>query len=196
MSEVSKWKVENGKLINIENTTWIEYNFPLRNINPLWNIQNNQMINPLNTIWITEYMTPKYPNIFWEINQDKQMEHNNKVWITEYMTPKYPNIFWNIQSNNELEHNNKDWINDYMTPIYPNIFWIIENNNMERNQLFNYEFLGSFYNSMLLNIVISSTVRKIGERAFYNTQLSTVTIPTNCEYSKNSFPIGCKINVK
>ena len=102
----------------------------------------------------------------------------------------------NIQSNNELEHNNKDWINDYMTPIYPNIFWIIENNNMERNQLFNYKFLGSFYNSMLLNIVIPSTVRKIGERAFYNTQLSTVTIPTNCEYSKNSFPIGCKINVK
>lgn len=167
MSEISKWKIENGKLVNIENTVWIEYNLPLTNINPLWNIQNNQMINPLNT-----------------------------TWITEYMTSKYPNIFWNIQSNNELEHNNKDWLNDYMIPIYPNIFWIIEDNNMERNQLFNYEFLGSFYNSTLFNISIPPTVSRIGERAFYNTQLNAVTIPAKCEYSKNSFPIDCKINVK
>lgn len=168
MAEIQKWKIENGRLVNPENLIWIEYNLPLTNILlPLWHINNNQMTNPLNSIWLTEYMIPKYPN-----------------------------IFWNIQSNNTLEHNNKEWLIGYMIPKYPNVIWTIKNENMERNELFTYEFLGGFYNSTLSNIEIPSTVNKIGERAFYNTRLSTITIPINCEYSKNSFPIDCKINVK
>ena len=53
---------------------------------------------------------------------------------------------------------------------------------------------GAFVNSNLPRITIPRTVTEIGEFAFFNTKLKTVTISKNCKYYSTSFPEGCKIN--
>ena len=53
---------------------------------------------------------------------------------------------------------------------------------------------GAFANSInLKKIVIPESVKFIGENAFRNTSLSSVKISSDCIYSSESFPDGCKI---
>ena len=53
---------------------------------------------------------------------------------------------------------------------------------------------GAFANSInLKKIVIPQSVKFIGENAFKNTSLSSVKISSDCIYSLESFPDGCKI---
>ena len=53
---------------------------------------------------------------------------------------------------------------------------------------------GAFANSInLKKIVIPQSVKFIGENAFKNTSLSSVKISSDCIYSSESFPDGCKI---
>ena len=53
---------------------------------------------------------------------------------------------------------------------------------------------GAFANSInLKKIVIPQSVEFIGENAFRNTSLSSVKISSECIYSQESFPDGCKI---
>ena len=53
---------------------------------------------------------------------------------------------------------------------------------------------GAFANSInLKKIVIPQSVKFIGENAFRNTSLSSVKISSDCVYSQESFPDGCKI---
>lgn len=53
---------------------------------------------------------------------------------------------------------------------------------------------GAFANSInLKKIVIPQSVKFIGENAFRNTALSSVKISSDCVYSQESFPDGCKI---
>ena len=53
---------------------------------------------------------------------------------------------------------------------------------------------GAFANSInLKKIVIPQSVKFIGENAFRNTALSSVKISSDCVYSQESFPNGCKI---
>lgn len=55
--------------------------------------------------------------------------------------------------------------------------------------------MGAFANAYKLTYVrIPETVKKIGEYAFRNTALTSVTIARDCEYYPTSFPGGCKIN--
>lgn len=158
-----------------------------------WQINNGELVNPNNTKWLDNYMTPPYPNIYWKIKQNNQMEHNNTKWLDNYITTPYPNVYWVIKKDNKLEHNNNSWLKNYISTPYPNIYWIVKNNQMEHNQSFYYNYLGSFYNSTLSRVEIPTTITKIGERAFYNTKINTITLPKNCEYFPNSFPIDCKI---
>ena len=54
---------------------------------------------------------------------------------------------------------------------------------------------GAFANSInLKKIVIPQSVKFIGENAFRNTSLSSVKISSDCVYSQESFPDGCKID--
>lgn len=48
--------------------------------------------------------------------------------------------------------------------------------------------------TQLKRVVIPKSCKKIGERAFQNTQLKSVTIASDCRYSPTSFPEGCVIN--
>lgn len=55
--------------------------------------------------------------------------------------------------------------------------------------------LGAFANAINLRTVrIPETVKKIGQYAFRNTQLTSVTVASDCEYYDTSFPDGCVIN--
>lgn len=55
--------------------------------------------------------------------------------------------------------------------------------------------LGAFANSTNLKTVrIPETVKTIGRYAFRNTQLTSVTIASDCEYYPTSFPDGCVVN--
>ena len=54
--------------------------------------------------------------------------------------------------------------------------------------------LGAFENAeKLRKIVIPESVKKIGARSFLGTDLKSIKIASDCEYSESSFPEGCKI---
>ncbi len=53
---------------------------------------------------------------------------------------------------------------------------------------------GAFANDTSLSkVIIPKSVKFIGENAFKNTSLSSVKISSDCIYSSESFPDGCKI---
>lgn len=55
--------------------------------------------------------------------------------------------------------------------------------------------IGAFANTVNLRYIrIPETVKRIGEYAFRNTALTSVTIARDCEYYPTSFPDGCVIN--
>lgn len=55
--------------------------------------------------------------------------------------------------------------------------------------------LGAFANAVsLTQISIPRSCKKIGRFAFTNTQLSSVTIASDCDYYDTSFPAGCVVN--
>lgn len=82
-------------------------------------------------------------------------------------------------------------------PPYPQIFWYVnetENDVIHDGEL-DYEKMGAFCHCTELNrIIIPPTVKHIGEYAFRNTKLRSVTIASDCTYSETSFPNGCVVN--
>lgn len=57
------------------------------------------------------------------------------------------------------------------------------------------QLIGAFANAIMLKKVsIPESVKRIGQYAFRNTALTSVTIASDCEYYPTSFPDGCVIN--
>ncbi len=55
--------------------------------------------------------------------------------------------------------------------------------------------LGAFANAVnLVEVSIPRSVKKIGRESFRNTQLTSVTIASDCTYYPTSFPQGCTVN--
>ena len=72
--------------------------------------------------------------------------------------------------------------------------WQIINGEITTGLLPDIELVGAFANAVnLVKIVIPKSVKFIGENAFRNTALSSVKISSDCVYSQESFPDGCKI---
>lgn len=86
-----------------------------------------------------------------------------------------------------------------MRKPYPKALWRIDsliNNSYPYHELLpEVPLLGAFANAVNLKTVrIPETVKTIGRYAFRNTQLTSVTIASDCEYYDTSFPDGCIIN--
>lgn len=77
---------------------------------------------------------------------------------------------------------------------FPNASWKIANKEIKSGLMPDIELIGAFANdTSLAKIVIPKPVTFIGENAFRNTALSSVKISSDCVYSQESFPDGCKI---
>lgn len=88
----------------------------------------------------------------------------------------------------------KPFVNDS-----PNKMWKIQsgrNNDMPFTGLMpDRPLLGAFANAtQLIRASIPQSVKKIGAEAFRNTQLTSVTIASDCTYFPTSFPDGCVVN--
>lgn len=86
-----------------------------------------------------------------------------------------------------------------MNKPYPKALWRIDpqiNGGYPYHELLpEVPLLGAFANAVNLKTVrIPETVKTIGRYAFRNTQLTSVTIARDCEYSPTSFPDGCVVN--
>lgn len=83
----------------------------------------------------------------------------------------------------------------YISEPYPPFIWYEDSDELTRSNLPSPILMGAFLNCKNLTTVeIPSSVKKIGECAFYNTKIKEVTIASDCEYSDNSFPPDCVIN--
>ena len=84
--------------------------------------------------------------------------------------------------------------NPYFQPPYPPNFWFIENGKITHSKLPEPKIFGTWYNNKKLSFVdIPESVKQISDYAFAKTQISIVTIATDCEYSVHSFPEGTVI---
>ena len=82
---------------------------------------------------------------------------------------------------------------------YPDALWRIDsdaNDGYPYNKIMpNHVSLGAFANATnLKKVIIPKSCKKIGREAFRNTQLTSVTIASDCVYYPTSFPDGCVVN--
>lgn len=101
---------------------------------------------------------------------------------------------WRIDPSGNLYNDNSiDPLNTPFSAPYPLALWLgtpVLKPGMSKNP----PALGAFANANdLRSIVIPDSVKHIGRESFRNTQLSSVKIAGDCEYSTDSFPPGCEI---
>lgn len=73
-------------------------------------------------------------------------------------------------------------------------YWDVVNGKLVNSSLPEVPILGAFCNAYGLGkVFIPTSVKKIGPYAFRNTQLTSVTIASDCTYYPTSFPDGCII---
>ena len=80
---------------------------------------------------------------------------------------------------------------------YPSIYWYVTTspNNITHGDFKEPQYMGAFMNAQhLTSVLIPRSVKYIGEFAFTNTQLTSVTIASDCVYFPTSFPEGCVVN--
>lgn len=103
---------------------------------------------------------------------------------------------WTIGSDGvPVNSNFNSMPNLWQNPI-PLVLWYVDSEtNIPNKEYFSkINTLGAFSNAVRLRkISIPRSVKKIGRYAFTNTQLSQVTIASDCEYYDTSFPAGCVI---
>lgn len=101
-----------------------------------------------------------------------------------------------IMIGNQLS--NTDFVNAPSEPFHgdsPVMMWRIMNGSLLISNMINKPLFGAFANAMQLKrISIPKSVKYIGTEAFRNTQLTSVTIASDCTYFPTSFPDGCVVN--
>lgn len=115
------------------------------------------------------------------------------------MEQPYPNIFWYVnQVGNDVTHSGEtEPHSPCFTNPYPYVFWYINQarNDVTHSGELECQILGAFANAtQLQRISIPKSVKYIGTEAFRNTQLTSVTIASDCTYFPTSFPDGCVVN--
>lgn len=83
----------------------------------------------------------------------------------------------------------------YISEPYPPFMWYVDENRLKRSNLPERVNLGAFADcTNLRRVIIPPSVKYIGEYAFANTALTSVTIARDCEFFPTSFPPRCIIN--
>lgn len=140
----------------------------------------------------------------WYLDTDNRLNHADLgIEISgDNFTPEYPATFWRV-SDNKLTLNSDDWspIPDeipggVLTPPYPASFWYMDSNNKLNLALLLAPLpLGAFAScSHLTTITLPESLISIGEEAFAESGLRSVTIPNSqCTYYATSFPPSCVV---
>ena len=83
----------------------------------------------------------------------------------------------------------------YISEPYPPFMWYVDEDRLKRSNLPERVNLGAFADcTNLRRVIIPPSVKYIGEYAFANTALTSVTIARDCEFFPTSFPPRCIIN--
>lgn len=102
---------------------------------------------------------------------------------------------WKI-IDNELAHDDlpAELTGDYIVEPYPPFFWTVSGGRITKSGLPAPVLRGAFANCVSLDTAhIPHSCEEIGEYAFRNTALETVTISGECTYSVTSFPDDCTV---
>ena len=111
-----------------------------------------------------------------------------------------PNWVLDLSSNPPKIYNSRGAgaVHNALEPPYPSFFWYIESVPQLRLKNGAYKEatnLGAFMHSSNLSVaLIPRSVKYIGKTAFRGTQLTSVTIASDCVYFSTSFPDGCVVN--
>lgn len=104
-------------------------------------------------------------------------------------------IQWTIQGEKLTHAQLPEPITHTMNEPYPPYWWHIENGKLTTNGLPAPIVRGAFANCVNLDTAhIPHSCEEIGEYAFRNTALTSVTISEECVYADTSFPDGCEVN--
>lgn len=109
-----------------------------------------------------------------------------------------PQPLWVVE-NSKLTHEllpDEDSVDGIMTDPYPPFWWYEnENNELQNRFMADPIYQGAFCDCVnLRKVIIPPSVKYIGEYAFHNTALTTVTIARDCVFFPTSFPERCTIN--
>ena len=110
----------------------------------------------------------------------------------EYTPPWYVYVDENRLTNIDLP---EPLTGKYISEPYPPFMWYVDENRLKRSNLPERVNLGAFADcTNLRRVIIPPSVKYIGEYAFANTALTSVTIARDCEFFPTSFPPRCIIN--
>ena len=127
------------------------------------------------------------------------MDSNDNLFNIMSPTPvamdaPYPMEFWTFEGNNLINLLNPATI-PTSTPPYPMMLWQEYDNVLYTNFSMENPLIGACSNTNNVEtLVIPESVKYIGTYAFRNTNVSEVTIASDCQYSSTSFPNGCVIH--
>ena len=128
---------------------------------------------------------------------DGKLAHDNlsEPLTGNYIQPPYPPFWW-YANDGKLTHNGlPEPISTIMSEPYPPFWWYVENGRLTHAGLPEKTLVGAFLGcTNLRRVIIPRSVRYIGEYTFRNTQITQVTINSNCTYSDTSFPENCIVN--
>ena len=91
----------------------------------------------------------------------------------------------------------KEWATLPECNEYPYLAWYQKRGELPHKQCFQELHLGACYKSKnLVDVIIPSSVKKIGPYAFAGTCIKTVSVCSSCIYEETSFPKECEVCIE
>lgn len=122
-------------------------------------------------------------------------DNANNTMYTNDGTGEFTVPTWYVDESGALTNDDIPELLPQMEQPYPDAAWRIDDEQLTNGLLPDNALVGAFANAtQLRKVSIPRSVKKIGEYAFRNTQLSSVVIARDCVYYSTSFPDNCIIN--